>query len=115
MIKELEKVTQKIHILNYCYILLFDTLVVNTFSYKLKLQTKANHAEFYKVLRIIHLKLEISLETNLLSILFSASRDLHFDERMICFLMVVEWVALILRFLFGMWHYKSTLDFAFLF
>ena len=29
-------------------------------------------------------------------------------------LRVVEWVALI-RFLFGMWHYKSTLDFAFLF
>ena len=29
-------------------------------------------------------------------------------------LRVVEWVALI-RFLFGMWHYQSTLDFAFLF
>ena len=28
-------------------------------------------------------------------------------------LVVVEWVALI-RFLFGMWHYESTLDFAFL-
>ena len=85
MIKELEKVTQKNQIFNYCYILLFDTLVVNTFSYKLKLQTKANHAEFYKVVCIIHLKLEISLETNLICILLSASRDLHFDKMMICF------------------------------
>ena len=29
-------------------------------------------------------------------------------------LRVVEWVALI-RFLFGMWHYSYTLDYAFLF
>ena len=28
-------------------------------------------------------------------------------------LRVVEWVTLI-RFLFGMWHYQSTIDFAFI-
>ena len=49
-----------------------------------------NYKEFEAEISDLEIeKYELSLETSLICILLSASRDVHFDKRMICFLSVL--------------------------